>query len=127
MAYGQQPPLKIDKEAFTMKANERYEKARDFWRNWKAGARDDYAFVSGNQWLAEDITILEADKRPPITFNYSEKMIDAVVGAEVSNRNEATYHPRTPDDAPATELWNNAAKWVRDGCAAEDEESDAFR
>lgn len=54
-------------------------------------------------------------------------MIDAVVGAEVSNRQEATYKPRGVEDSPMSELMNNAAKWVRDECAAEDEESDAFR
>jgi hypothetical protein len=108
-------------------ANQRFEEARKFWRNWRTEARDDFAFVSGSQWLEEDITILTAQKRPPITFNYSEKMIDAVVGAEVSNRQEITYAPRELNDAPLAELWTNAAQWARDEGDHEDEESDAFR
>lgn len=108
-------------------ANQRYEEAKRFWTNWRAGARDDYAFISGDQWLAEDMNLLNAQKRPPITFNYSEKMIDAVVGAEVSSRQEVTYAPREISDAPLAELWTNAAKWVRDESNIEDEESDAFR
>ncbi|MGH9429776.1 MAG: hypothetical protein ACRD2L_26115, partial [Terriglobia bacterium] len=70
---------------------------------------------------------LKEEQRPTVTFNYSEKMIDAVVGAEVSNRQEVRYAPRTIEDAPLAELWTNAAKWVRDECNAEDEETDAFR
>lgn len=117
----------MNRELFAQRANERYQKAREFWRNWRAQARDDYAFVSGDQWLREDEAILEAEKRPPITFNYSEKMIDAVLGAEVSNRQETSFKPRGVEDSQLAELWNAAAKYVRDECGAEDEESDAFR
>lgn len=116
-----------NRELFANKANERYQKAKAFWRNWRTQARDDYAFISGDQWLQEDEAILVAEKRPPITFNYSEKMVDAVLGAEVSNRQETTYKPRGVEDSPLAELWNAAAKYVRDECGAEDEESDAFR
>ena len=112
---------------FVETANQRYTEALRFWRNWRGTAREEYAFVSGDQWLAEDETLLREQKRPPITFNYSEKMIDAVVGAEVSNRQEVTYKPREPTDAPLAELWSNAAKWVRDEGNIDDEETDAFR
>lgn len=112
---------------FVETANTRFQEAQRFWSNWKGGARDDYAFVSGDQWLETDEALLRTQKRPPITFNYSEKMIDAVVGAEVSNRQEVTYKPRDPTDSGLAELWTNAAKWVRDEGNIEDEETDAFR
>lgn len=112
---------------FTELANQRYEEARKFLRNWRAEARDDFSFVAGRQWLPDDEALLKSEKRPPITFNYSEKMIDAVVGAEVSSRQEVTYSPRDVSDSPQAELWTNAAKWVRDQSNIEDEESDAFR
>lgn len=114
-------------EDFVDIANQRYKEATRFWQNWKGEARAEYAFIAGDQWLADDLTILEKDKRPSITFNYSEKMIDAVVGAEVSNRQEVTYRPRELTDAPLAEIWTNASKWVRDEGNIEDEETDAFR
>lgn len=117
----------MDKEKFAATACARFKACDDFWHNWRAAAVDDFGFIAGSQWLQEDEAHLSLEKRPAITFNYSEKMIDAVVGAEVSNRQEATYRPRGVEDAGAAELWNNAAKWVRDECGAEDEESDAFR
>lgn len=117
----------MNREKFIEQANNRYRQARDFWRNWRVEAMDDYAFVSGKQWQADDEAILRAEKRPPITFNYSEKMIDAVVGAEVSNRQEVSYHPRGVEDSALADLWNAAAKWAREECNAEDEETDAFR
>lgn len=112
---------------FTDTANQRFIEAKRFWDNWRGEARAEYAFVSGDQWLEEDKILLTDEKRPTITFNYSEKMIDAVVGAEVSNRQEVTYRPREMSDTPLAELWTNAAKWVRDESDIDDEETDAFR
>ena len=112
---------------FQETAVERYEEARKFWRNWRGEAFQAFAFIAGNQWLPDDEAILKTEKRPTITFNYSEKMIDAVVGAEISSRQEVTYAPREMTDAPLTEMMTNAAKWVADESNFEDEESDAFR
>jgi hypothetical protein len=119
--------MALTKTQFAEVARQRMKEADEFWHNWRACAVDDYAFISGSQWLAADEALLNEQGRPPITFNYSEKMIDAVVGAEVSNRQEMTFKPRGVEDAALSELWNNAAAWVRDECNAEDEESDAFR
>lgn len=119
--------MAFNKALFTETARRNIKDAHDFWHNWRTNCRDEFAFVSGNQWLAEDEAILREQKRPPVTFNYSEKMIDAVVGAEVSNRQEVTYRPRGVEDAALAELWNNAAQWAREEGNAEDEESDAFR
>lgn len=112
---------------FVETANQRWLECDRFWQNWRSTARDEFAFIAGDQWLVDDEALLREEKRPPITFNYSEKMIDAVVGAEVSNRQEVTYLPREMSDAPLAELWTNAAKWVRDESGSEDEETDAFR
>jgi hypothetical protein len=119
--------MAFNKAKFAETARQRIENAEKFWNNWRSDARRDFGFIAGDQWDAADEAKLRRQKRPPITFNYSEKMIDAVVGAEVSNRNEVSYKPRATDDFAAAELWNAAAQWARDECCAEDEESDAFR
>lgn len=119
--------MTITKEKFIETANKRWKEADEFLDSWLVEARDDYDFVSGNQWAADDRAYLEEQGRPVVTFNYSEKMIDAVCGAEVSNRQEVHYIPREVNDSGANDVRNNAAKWVRDNCDAEDEETDAFR
>src|SRR5574341_965194 len=108
-------------------ALERIREGREKLHNWRSEARKAYAFVSGDQWLAADRTALEAQKRPPVTFNYSEKMIDAVVGAEVSARQEIHFAPREISDDPGAELLTEAARWARNQCDAEDQDTDAFR
>ena len=119
--------MTITKDKFVETANKRWKEGDEFLDSWLTEARDDYDFVSGNQWTDEDKALLEEQQRPCITFNYSEKMVDAVCGAEVSNRQEVTYRPREINDSGMNELWTQAAKWARDNCDAEDEETDAFR
>lgn len=119
--------MAINREKFKQKALDRIRQAKNFWKGWRRIARDEFSFVAGKQWEEDDRLQLRDERRPAITFNYSEKMIDAVVGAEVSNRSETSYRPRTIEMAPIVELLDNAKKWVRDQCDAEDQETDAFR
>lgn len=117
----------MDKAEFTEKANERRQAAKRFFHTWRSSAIDWYAFISGDQWAEADKRKLESELRAAITFNYSEKMLDAVVGAELGNRQEVSYRPRAVQSSGLAELWNAAAAYVRDDCNAEDEETEAFR
>lgn len=112
---------------FKETALDRISKAREKLHNWRSAARAEYAFVSGDQWLSEDRLRLAAERRPAVTFNYSEKMIDAVVGAEVGARQEIHYAPRELSDGASAELVTEAARWVRSQTDAEDQDTDAFR
>lgn len=107
-------------------SNERLQEARQHWADWRVAAREDYDFVSGEQWSAADKQKLTDQMRPCVTFNRIAPIIDAVSGSEVNNRQEVRYIPREIGDVGVNELLTGAAKWVRDECDAEDEESDAF-
>lgn len=100
--------------------------SRDHFDKWRTEAKEDYAFVAGDQWTDEEISVLKEQMRPLITFNRIDPVISAVSGTEVGNRQEVKYLPRTQGDANVNEIATNAAKWFRDMCDAEDEESDAF-
>lgn len=119
--------MPLDKEKALKTAADRIKKAGGHCGEWAKTARDEFAFVAGDQWSEQDKAKLANQKRPIVVFNYSEKMIDAVVGAEVNNRQEFTFKPRNMVSNAITEMMNYAAKWTRDECMAEDEETDAFR
>lgn len=94
---------------------------------WRGEARTAFGFYSGSgQWSQDDLNVLREKKRPPMTFNRTAPLVNAVVGSEINNRREVQYIPREQGDALADELLTAAGEWFRDQTAAEDEESDAF-
>src|SRR3990167_2172000 len=124
-------PIEINPETTDNAAMMR--KFRRWWRKdcghtskWREEAREDYAFVAGDQWTSEDIAHLKAQLRPAITFDRIDPIIRSVVGEQINNAQEVRYFPREAGDAKANELLTAAATWFRDQCDADDEESDAF-
>lgn len=101
-------------------------RAKSHWSKWRKEARDCYAFVSGDQWSADDKAAMLEEMRVPVTFNRTGPMVDAVTGAEILNRQEVRYVPREQGDVQVNEVITAAAEWAREGTDAEDEESDAF-
>ncbi len=108
----------------TAKAWYREASAQSF--DWRRDAEEDYDFVAGNQWSAADRALLSDQLRPVITFNRIGPVVDAVAGSEAQNRQELRFVPREIGDSEVNELLTGAARWFRDRCDAEDEESDAF-
>ena len=100
---------------------------RSHFSDWRKDAREDYDFFSGRQWTADDVAILENQQRPAVTFNRVARTINSVAGLEVQNRQEIRYFPRQLNNSGISELLSGAAKWVRDECDAEDEESEQFQ
>jgi hypothetical protein len=94
---------------------------------WREAAREDFAFTSGDQLSETDKQKLRDMNRPIIIMNRVEPIIDSVSGSEVANRQEVQFIPRQQGAVQVNEVLTSAAKWFRDQCDAEDEESDAFR
>jgi len=105
---------------------EKFKRSDEHSAEWRKNSRDWYDFVAGDQWENEDKQLLREQLRPIITFNRTGPIIEAVAGSEINNRQEVRYLPRTLDDSGPNEGFSEAARWVRDLCDAEDEESDAF-
>lgn len=101
--------------------------SRTHFSDWRKDAREDYDFFAGRQWTADDIAILENQQRPAVTFNRTARTINSVAGLEVQNRQEIRYFPRQLNSSGISEILSGAAKWVRDECDAEDEESEQFQ
>ena len=101
--------------------------ARDHLHEWKEAARESYDFFAGHQWSQEDHQKLNEEERPTIVFNRIPRVINAVAGLEIQNRQQVTYYPRTNGDVIGSDILTAAANWVRDNCDAEDEESQSFK
>jgi hypothetical protein len=116
----------LDREALLRKLKTWFRADRDASAHWRREAREDFDFVAGHQWSAEDEAVLKEQKRPPITFNRVLPVIKAVAGSEVSTRQDIQYLPREAGDAALNEVLTEASRYLADEADAEDEESDAF-
>jgi len=101
--------------------------SRSHFKSDREEKRIDYDFYAGRQWTDDETLDLESQGRPAVAFNRCCRTINAIVGMEVQNRQEVRYFPREMRDSQQSELLTNAAKWVRDSCDAEDEESEGFQ
>ena len=117
---------RLDREALARKLKAWYRADRDASSKWRIEAREDYDFVAGRQWSAQDEAVLREQDRPPITFNRCLPIIKAVAGSEVNSRLDIQYLPREIGDAAKNELLTEAGRYLADEAEAEDEESDAF-
>lgn len=117
---------KLDDAELVKKINDCYKRAREHSKGWRKESIELHRFRSGHQWSDEDRASLEEQGRPPVVFNRAGTIIDAVVGNEISNRQEIRFLPRTNDDSQFNEMATETIRWVRQECNAEDEESDAF-
>lgn len=106
--------------------HERRTRAGQHSANWRKEARECYEFRDGDQWDGGDRAVLEEAGRPVVTFNRTGPIIDSVAGYEINNRHEARFFPRTINDRQVNDTFTEAARWVRDMCDAEDEESDVY-
>ena len=111
---------------FVEEATKLFKLDRNASHKWRKEAREDFEFVAGDQWSAEDERFLKDAERPIITFNRIAPVIDGIVGTELNNRQEARYLPRTNDDGTIAENYTEVARWVMDQSDAEDEETIAF-
>jgi len=120
------PDLSADDDLLAQ-AKHDWRRAYSHWRRWRTEAKESYGFVSGDgQWSEDDKQFLMRQGRPTVVVNRTAVFVDAVAGAEVQNRQELRYIPRELGDVAVNETITAAAKYFRDQCDAEDEESAAF-
>ncbi|MBV8834901.1 MAG: hypothetical protein JO000_00050, partial [Alphaproteobacteria bacterium] len=95
--------------------------------DWRGTAKNEFAFLAGEQWTADEKAQLKEALRPEIVFNRAITIVKAIAGFEINQRHEIQYLPRNLQDASLNEVLTAASKWMADECDGEDEESEAFQ
>jgi hypothetical protein len=123
----EKPTSELDMDALLIRIKEWWNEDCDHCSKWHKEAKLDFDLRAGDQWPEEDKSLMtEVQKRACLVFNQVDPVIDTVAGAEITNRQEVRYVGRQVGDAPVNEVLTEAARWFRDECDAEHEESAAF-
>jgi hypothetical protein len=107
--------------------NDRKKKAETRLSDWYDSTRTCFEFYENKQWDEDDVAKLQKEGRVAPVFNRVAATVNAICGQEVSNRQEVRFLPRRVGPVSAADPMNDAVKWARDICNAEDEDSDAFK
>lgn len=98
------------------------------WSEWRETAETEYEFRDGHQWTDDERSQMEDENgKIAVTFNLAGPVLDAVSGAEISNRQQAQYFPRQVESSGIADALTQGAEYVTDECNGDQEDSEAFR
>ena len=118
-------PVRGNDEVAT-KAWKCWRDTRNHLQGWRQEAAESYDIVAGHQWTNDEEAALKEQLRPVVTFNRTGVVLDSVSGYEINSRQDVAYLPRQVGETGPVQVEGEAAKYFRQQCDAEDEESDAF-
>ena len=90
-------------EDILREARDRAQRASGWWRHNFNAAKEDIAFLAGNQW-PDNITLERTEEqRPVLTLNTLPQYVDQVVGDQRQNRPAISVHPVEADKRKGAE------------------------
>lgn len=119
-------PWPTEDEEIILRVKECRDRSEKALSDWYTDAEIDFNFAEGKQWDDVDSSKLNREDRLACVFNRCAPVVNSILGQEVCNRQEVRYLPRKIGPVSTADTMNDAVKWVRDQCNAEDEDSDAF-
>ena len=105
----------------------RAEFARSGASEWIEEATECMNFTAGRQWSVEEEAEFEGNLRAPAVLNWIQRIVNAIAGQQVANRQEPRYLGREEHDYKLSDVATAIARWVRELADEEDEDSQAFR
>jgi hypothetical protein len=103
-----------------------YRESEGHIAEWREDAREDFAFVAGDQWDEDVRDEMEDTKKAPVTFNRIGAIVDAVRGLQINNVEEVAFKPSGVEDAQIADTATELIAALRRDCDAQDEETMAF-
>src|SRR5210317_2483948 len=83
-------------------------------------------FFIGEQWDANDIALLQAQKRPALTINKIISTIGNVLGEQIQNRSDISFQPRSGAPIETAETLTKVFRQISDANQLDWKRSDMF-
>ena len=84
-------------------------------QRWRANeVRENYRAIAGDQWNAKDVAERKRKNKPITTFNGMSRVVRAISGYEIMNRNKIVYYPRKKENDPQTDIITDGVEYLQD-------------
>lgn len=83
-------------------------------------------FFIGQQWDANDIALLNAQKRPALTINKILSTISNVLGEQIQNRTDISFQPRSGAPVEMAETLTKLFRYISDNTKLDWKRSEVF-
>ena len=100
--------------------------AVDHSNEWRKEANEDIRFYRGEQWDKSDLKDMEESRKPAITINKINPLINILSGYQRLNRYDIEFLPRTQGDNEQAALRKGITKYILDRSHYNYEETDVF-
>jgi hypothetical protein len=117
---------KMSKDKKLEEAKRLFQESVSIDGKWQREAREDFAFRDGKQWTEDERQILNAERRPCLTFNLTKSSVDLIMGMNEDNKIQYRCSPVAPEDGFLAEVLNDLTEWVQETNSFGDEEDAAL-
>lgn len=101
-----------------------------YWRatqQIRQDIREDFNFVVGKQWKADDIAKLTGQNRPVLTFNACASLVNFLAGYQSEREQDPRAFPRGSEDEQLGRILTNLQKYAKDAASGDRELHQMFR
>jgi hypothetical protein len=115
-----------DKKLTVQKIKANIKRSKRYSAAWEKAAREDLRFALGDQWKQEDKDILDAQKRPALTFNIIQPLVFLAIGYQRQSRSSIRAFPEGGEDQIKSEIATRLLKKVQQRTKVEQKLSQQF-
>ncbi len=116
----------MNEEKLSKKCNDFYAEGLEGNRQWRDRAKEDFKFYWGDQWEDADKKMLQAAKKPALTFNRILPAINVLAGIERQNREMVRIYARKGGTDKVAQALTEIVKHLYDTSNGHYEESMQF-
>jgi hypothetical protein len=117
---------KEDDEKIVADCLQLFRVAKDIEKEARDDAKASIKFYRGEQWDAQQKSMLEKAKRACLTINQTEPKVDLLSGYQRQNRTDIKYMPTEEGDQRISEVLNIVSKNILENCNFRFEETEVF-
>jgi len=120
-------PLQIGNPQVSEEVVSRWRFGQNEFRKWREKGKKNFEFYDDIQYTNEEIRDLERQRRPALSYNFTARIVDSLVGVERQSRSDVRAHPIEIGDDALASLATKGIKFIKTRSHGDYAESEQFK